>query len=176
MITIKDIAKEANVSEGTVDRVLHNRGGVSQKTEAKIKAIIKKHDFKTNPIASALALKNKYRLSTLIPKYDDSNLFWKSPLMGVLKASQEVANYGVEVNNVTFDQFDPSSYLSQFKVLMKSNPTAVILVPVFVKETKKIINQLEKLNIPYLFFNIDLNGFNNISFIGQDSYLGGYIA
>ena len=52
MITIKDIAKEANVSEGTVDRVLHNRGGVSQKTEAKIKAIIKKHDFKTNPIAT----------------------------------------------------------------------------------------------------------------------------
>ena len=43
MITIKSIAKEANVSEGTVDRVLHNRGGVSKKTEAKIKEILKKH-------------------------------------------------------------------------------------------------------------------------------------
>ena len=31
MITIKDIAKEANVSEGTVDRVIHDRGNVSKK-------------------------------------------------------------------------------------------------------------------------------------------------
>ena len=45
-----------------------------------------------------------------------------------------------------------------------------------IKETKEITDELEKKNIPYLFFNIDLNGFNNISFIGQDSYLGGYVA
>lgn len=176
MITIKDIAREAGVSEGTVDRVLHNRGGVSKKTEASIKEILESHDFKVNPVASALAMKNKFNVATLMPNYDSDNLFWKSPYLGVLKASQEVANYGIKVNNFTFDQFDSSSYLSQFKILMESNPTAVILVPVFIKETQVIIDKLEKLNIPYLFFNIDLNGFNNISFIGQDSYLGGYVA
>ncbi len=176
MITIKDIAKEANVSEGTVDRVLHNRGGVSKKTETKINDILNKHNFKVNPVASALAMKNKFKLATLMPNYDSENLFWKSPYLGILKASQEVVNYGVEVNNFTFDQFDPSSYLSQFKILMESYPTAVMLVPTFIKETKEIVGQLEKLNVPYLFFNIDLEGFNNISFIGQDSYLGGYVA
>ena len=155
MITIKDIAREAGVSEGTIDRVLHNRGGVSKKTEANIKEILKIHNFKVNPVASALAMKNKFNIATLMPNYDTDNLFWKSPYLGVLKASQEVANYGVKVNNFTFDQFDPSSYLSQFNILMGSNPTAVMLVPVFIKETDIIIDQLEKLNIPYLFFNID---------------------
>jgi len=176
MITIKSIAKEANVSEGTVDRVLHDRGGVSKKTEAKIKIILKKHNFKVNPVARALAMKNKFKLLTLMPNFDKDNLFWKSPYSGILKASAEVKNYGVEVNNYFFDQFDADSYLNQFELLMESKPSAVVLVPTFVKETKQIIDRLEKLNMPYLFFNIDLEGFNNISFIGQDSYMGGYVA
>lgn len=176
MITIKSIAKEANVSEGTVDRVLHERGGVSKKTEAKIKRILKKHNFKVNPVARALAMKNKYKLLTLMPNYDSDNSFWKSPYSGILKAGDEVKNYGVEVKNYFFDQFDPDSYLNQFDVLMESKPSAVVLVPTFIKETKQIVDRLQKSKIPYLFFNIDLDGFNNISFIGQDSYMGGYVA
>ncbi len=176
MITIKDIAKEAGVSEGTVDRVLHKRGGVSKKTEAKIEKIFKKHNFKVNPVASALALKNKFKLLTLMPNFDKDNLFFKSPYLGILKASEEVKNYGVEVNNYFFDLFDGDSYLKQFEKLMESKPSAVVFVPTFVKETKQIIDRLEKMNIPYSFFNIDLEGFNNISFVGQDSYMGGYVA
>jgi len=176
MITVKSIAKEANVSEGTVDRVLHNRGGVSKKTEAKIKKILKKHNFKVNPVARALAMKNKFNLLTLMPNYDSDNLFWKSPYLGILKASAEVKNYGVAVNNYFFDQFDPDSYLNQFEALMDAKPSAVVIVPTFTKETKQIVDRLEKLEIPYLFFNIDLEGFDNISFIGQDSYMGGYVA
>ena len=176
MITIKSIAKEANVSEGTVDRVLHDRGGVSKKTEAKIKEILIKHNFKVNPVARALAMKNKFKLLTLMPNYDRDNLFWKSPYSGILKAGEEVKNYGVEVSNYFFDQYNPDSYLNQFEVLMESNPSAVVLVPTFIKETKQIVDRLEKSKIPYIFFNIDLDGFNNISFIGQDSYMGGYVA
>ena len=146
MITIKSIAKEANVSEGTVDRVLHDRGGVSKKTEAKIKEILKKHNFKVNPVARALAMKNKFKILTLMPQYDNDNLFWESPYLGSLKASAEVKNYGVEVNNYFFDQFDADSYLNQFELLMESKPSAVVLVPTFVKETKQIIDRLEKLD------------------------------
>ena len=67
MTTIKDIAKEANVSSGTVDRVLHNRGGVSKKTSERIKDILKKKNFKINQIASSLAMKKHLSLATLIP-------------------------------------------------------------------------------------------------------------
>ncbi len=176
MITIKDVAKLANVSEGTVDRVLHNRGGVSLKTEKLIKEILKKHNYTVNPIARALSIKNKFSLYTLMPNHDKTNLFWKSPLLGVLKASQEVRAYGVEVTNYTFDQFKPSSYLNEFKTLIKSKPHAVLIAPTFIKETKEIVNELEKLDIPYAFLNIDLEGFKNILFVGQNSYAAGYVA
>ncbi|SFD19458.1 LacI family DNA-binding transcriptional regulator [Algibacter pectinivorans] len=176
MITIKDIAKEAQVSEGTVDRVLHNRGGVSKKTEARIKKILKHHNFTVNPIASALAMKNKYVIATLIPEHNDLDLFWKSPHLGILKGAEDVKSFGVQVTNFGYNQYDPNSYLNTFNALLETNPTAVIMVPNFSTETKKIVNQLESLNIPYLFVNIDIDGFNNIAFVGQDSYKAGYIA
>lgn len=176
MITIKDIAKEAQVSEGTVDRVIHNRGGVSKKTEAKIREILERHNFSVNPIASALAMKNKYTIATLMPTHNADDLFWKSPYLGVLKAADDVKTSGILVNHFPFNQYDPHSYFETFKTLLESEPTAVIMVPNFSKETKQIVALLENKNIPYLFLNIDIDGFNNMAFVGQDSYTAGYIA
>ena len=140
MITIKDIAKEANVSAGTVDRVLHNRGGVSPKTETKIKKILKQKKFKINLIASSLAMKKHHNLATLIPQYDEQNLFWKSPYSGIQKANQEVSAYGIENQRIFFDQFDPKSYLKAFRKLIKTEPDAVVMVPIFVKESMKLLD------------------------------------
>jgi len=176
MVTIKDIAKEAKVSEGTVDRVLHNRGGVSKKTELKIKKILAKHNFSVNPLASALAMKKKHKIATLIPNYNDSDLFWKSPYAGILKASEEIKGYGIRVVNFKFDQYDVLQYVDAFNELIQSKPTGVIIVPNFFKETKKMISQLEVLEIPYVFLNIDIDTFDSIAFIGQDSYTAGFVA
>jgi LacI family transcriptional regulator len=52
-MTINDIAILAKVSTGTVDRVIHNRGGVSKKTEKIINNLIKKNNFEINSVASA---------------------------------------------------------------------------------------------------------------------------
>lgn len=176
MIKIKDIAREAKVSEGTVDRVIHNRGGVSKKTEARIRKILDHHNFSVNPVASALAMKNKQQISILIPEYNDDDLFWKSPYMGLLKATNDVVSFGVHVNSFTYNQYDPVYYLNTFKELLKTKPTGVIMVPNFSKETQLIVDELEALDIPYIFLNIDIKGFNNIAYVGQDSYTAGYIA
>ena len=39
-VTIKDVAKAANVSRGTVDRVLYNRPGVSELSKLKVQKAI----------------------------------------------------------------------------------------------------------------------------------------
>ncbi|WP_345004836.1 substrate-binding domain-containing protein [Snuella lapsa] len=176
MITINDIAKEAGVSAGTVDRVLHNRGGVSKKTAEKINAIIKKRNFKTNKIASSLALNKKLKIATLIPRHDEENTFWKAPLLGTQNAQENVEKFGITINNFSFDQFDATSYIDAFDALIASNPDGVIIAPIFTKETTQITKTLENKNIPYLFINVDLEGFNNLSFIGQDAFKGGFLA
>ncbi len=176
MKTIKDIAKEANVSTGTVDRVLHNRGGVSKKTEEEIKLLLKRNNFKINIIARSLALKKHLKIATLIPKYNEENIFWKAPLRGIKTAQEEFEIFGVKVETFEFDQYKVSTYLSQFKALLDSEPDGVIIVPTFRKETHQIVLELEQKNIPYIFLNIDIEGCKNISFIGQESYKSGFLA
>ena len=176
MTTIKDIAREAKVSPGTVDRVLHNRGGVSPETSNRISKILKKKNFKINQIASSLAMKKHLKIATLIPLFDDDNLFWKSPNSGIQKASQEVNANGVEINNFLFDQFDPKNYIENFNKLMETNPDAVVMAPIFIKETSLIIKLLNEKNIPFLFLNINQKGYNNICYIGQKSFEGGSLA
>ena len=176
MITIKEIAEIANVSVGTVDRVIHGRDGVSEKTKNRVQKILEENNFKINILARSLAMKKKYNLSVLIPDFDADNLFWKSPLLGISKAAEEVLSFGIEVNKFTFNQLNKKSYLESFQRLIDGNPEAVILTPLFLNETEIMVGLLEEKEIPYIFLNIEMNGFNNISFIGQDSYKGGYLS
>lgn len=176
MITIKEIAKIANVSVGTVDRVIHNRDGVSKKTREKVQNILTAQNFKINNIARSLAMKKKYNISILIPDFDVDNLFWESPSLGISKGAEEVISFGVEVKKFTFNQLDKESYLQSFQQLINGTPEAVILTPLFLNETKIMVDLLDKNEIPYIFLNIEMPRFNNLSFIGQDSYKGGYLS
>lgn len=44
-IRIKDIAKMADVSVGTVDRVIHGRSGVSEASRKRVEEILKQLDY-----------------------------------------------------------------------------------------------------------------------------------
>lgn len=173
MITIKEIAEIAKVSAGTVDRVVHNRPGVSKKTAERIRKILEEHNFKLNDVASKLANRKKHKIATLIPAFDDVNLFWKSPYKGIFKAKEEVALYGVSTINFNFNLLDSNSYLKSFEEMLATNPDAVLLVPTFKKETQIIVERLNEESIPYLFLNSHVEGCQNITFIGQNSYKSG---
>ena len=173
---IKDIAIKAKVSTGTVDRVIHKRGGVSENKEKIINDIIKKNNFIINSVASALAKNKQYKIATLMPSFDDDDMFWESPFLGAKKASAEIKGFGFNVINYTYSQTDIKTYLNSFNKLIKDKPDGIILVPAFNNKTKNILKKLELAKIPYFFLNINLKGFKNLSFIGQDSFKSGYLA
>lgn len=50
------------------------------------------------------------------------------------------------------------------------------MVPAFKEATKGILKKIEAAKIPYFLLNIKLNGYNNLSYIGEDSYKSGYLA
>jgi LacI family transcriptional regulator, galactose operon repressor len=54
MISSLDLAKICGVSQGTVDRALHNRKGISEKTRIKILNAAKEHGYAPNPAAREL--------------------------------------------------------------------------------------------------------------------------
>ena len=60
--TIKDIARMAGVSAGTVDRVLHNRGDVSPKSKAKVQKVLDEIHFSPMCLLSDWRLKRNILL------------------------------------------------------------------------------------------------------------------
>lgn len=54
-VTIKDVAREANVSASTVSRVISNSPRISEETKKKVNSIIKKLNYHPNVVARSLA-------------------------------------------------------------------------------------------------------------------------
>lgn len=176
MKTIKDIAALANVSIGTVDRVIHNRPGVSKKTKEHIEKIIQEHNFQINKTASTLALNKKYDIAVLIPAIESTSDFWYLPKKGIEKASREIEIHRTSVSYFYFNLLDSNSFEEAFDTLLEKSFDAILLVPIFLQETKKRLIQLEQRKIPYVFINVELQGANNISYIGQHSFDSGALA
>ena len=66
-IKIKDIARMAGVSAGTVDRILHNRGNVSASSRAAVEKVLAEVDYKYNIHASAISRRKEYKIDIVIP-------------------------------------------------------------------------------------------------------------
>ena len=66
-VTIFDVARRAGVSKGTVDRVLHNRGEVSEKTVRKVRKAIEETGYEPNLYASLLATRTPFVIACLLP-------------------------------------------------------------------------------------------------------------
>ena len=58
-VTIKQIAELANVSRGTVDKVLNNRPGVKEETKNKILQIAKELNYQPNFLGEGTCTKQR---------------------------------------------------------------------------------------------------------------------
>ena len=93
-VTIKDIAKAANVSRGTVDRALHGRDGVNPDVAEKIKALAEELGYKPNTIAKALASRSKpIRMGVLLNSI--ANPFFDKVIAGVNAGIESLYDFGV---------------------------------------------------------------------------------
>lgn len=66
-VTIKDIAKIAEVSPSTVSRVIDGNPRISSETSEKIKKVMQQLDYHPNMLARSLARKNTKIVGTLMP-------------------------------------------------------------------------------------------------------------
>lgn len=174
-LRIKEIAKRANVSVGTVDRVIHNRPGVSVKTKQKVDAIIDELGYQPNLVARRLASMKWIHIATLTPKVSEETAYWEVLLNGVLQAEAEILSYGVRIEKYFFDQNDKSSFDQQAELLLKSDVDGVLLTPIFIEESKRFAESCQRLGKPYVFVNSDIPKVESLSYIGPNLYHSGYL-
>ncbi|MEF3312975.1 substrate-binding domain-containing protein [Paenibacillus sp. GYB004] len=88
MVTIYDIAKQANVSAMTVSKVINNTGKISEKTRSRIKKIMEEMNYVPNSMARSLVLQETKMLSLLIP--DITNPFFTTLARGAEDAAMRL--------------------------------------------------------------------------------------
>lgn len=174
-IRIKDIAKKAKVSTGTVDRVIHNRGNVSPEKRSKVKSVMEELGYEPNIIARTLARRSVLRIALLLP--DPSiDPYWELPYKGVEKAWQSVRHYGVELEYSYFNLFDQTDFSKKAAALLKDKPEAIVFPPVFLKAATELLQECAHLGITASLFNTELSGDNVLTYVGQNSYQSGVLA
>tara|TARA_R110002126_G_scaffold66963_1_gene170044 strand:+ start:1651 stop:2709 length:1059 start_codon:yes stop_codon:yes gene_type:complete len=163
---IREIAKRANVSIGTVDRVIHKRKGVSDKTRLKILDIIKELDYQPNVLASRLASKKVYRIGVLIPSASKETDFWNAPITGMKRAEEEIKQYGVDICYFFFQLESRDSFLAQIKLLRKKDVHGVILSPLFKDDATQFVVDCKSKNLPVVYIDSYLQNQKTLSYIG----------
>jgi len=152
-LTIKQIAALAGVSAGTVDRVLHNRGKVSEEALAAVRAVLDTQNYKYNLHSSAIAFKKTGKVWNIVISipFSKEGEYWDLVKSGIDKALGEYSDFSLNIEYVLFDQFDANDCHKAFAKIKKMDCSAAIIGTTFVDETKALCKKLDKNNVPYIF-------------------------
>lgn len=153
-ITIKDIAKIANVSHTTVSRALNNSPYINEETKVKIKALAKELNYVPNYNAKSLVLLKSYVIGVFFSSISEgtSDTFFHEIIKGITKVIDKEYNLVIRgIDNYEYSQqidkknFDGIIVVSQSKsddefisaIIEKNIPIVVINRPI---ETEGIVN------------------------------------
>lgn len=175
IIRIKDIAEMAGVSVGTVDRVIHKRGNVSEKAFQKVQEILEQIEYQPNLLARTLGANKKQHIVALLPNPEQDEYWWLSKT-GVEQTMTRWAHFGLHISTLYFDLYDPKSFTAAADAVLETKPDAVLTAPIFYRESQILFQKLDESKIPYILFNTPVSGSNAKCFIGQNLYESGRVA
>jgi LacI family transcriptional regulator len=173
---IKDIAELAGVSIGTVDRVLHERGEVAEKTRERILKITKDLEYSPNFIARALKTKKKLNIVSLLPYPNEDNAFWNKHSLGMTKAMDELDPFPVTLDQVTFEMLDEDDFQEKTLKVMNLHPDGVIMAPLFKTESIAFCHRLFRKQIPFVFVDGFIKETKFLAYTGEDIFQSGRVA
>lgn len=173
-IKIKDIAKMAGVSSGTVDRVLHNRGGVSESSSKAVERILTEVGYRYNIHTSAVSLTKEFNLVITTPSGIPGE-YWGSVMSGIEHALKEFSDINIHFRQALYNQFDVYSCRSAFESVLEMSPDAVIIGPTFASETVRLCNELDKSEVPYVFVDSVVDGTSPVASYTTDQYACGHL-
>lgn len=165
-VTLEQIAKEAGVSRGTVDRALHARGQIRPELAEKIKAIAEKLGYQPNMGARTLALTKKNLSMGVILQYCESP-FIKEVYKGVQKAAKEVTRQGCKVDIRKIEGICPEEVGLAMDAMINEQVKAIAVVGASNDGLRDKVNACVKQGIPVVTFNAEIDHCNRIAHIGE---------
>jgi LacI family transcriptional regulator len=183
-ITVKEIARLAGVSIGTVDRVLHDRGGVSAETKERVDEIIASLGYEPDILARHLSLNKTYTFRAVLPRADQDSGYWSLCLAGLRLAERDfLAPYRARLRVDEFDRYDRSSYSRLLDEIVEEPGDGLIFAPAMPEDLLPVVERLSARGegrsggpVPYAFFDSEVEGASPVASIAQNPLRGGRLA
>lgn len=170
--TIREIAEMAGVSPGTVYKILHNKGNVSNRSKAAVDKVLAATGYVSDEYFSATA--KSCRLAVLAPAFSIGD-YWSRIYEGIREAVKQSGYPGVSVDYFFYNQFDIYSCLAAHRLLLEKKPDAVIIGPTFLEETVSLCASLDELSIPYALVDSILEGAHPLAIYATDQFSAGRV-
>lgn len=171
-VTIKDIARLANVSVTTVSRVINNKSeGVSAETRQKILQLVEELGYKPNAIARGLVTKKTKTIGLIVP--DISNPFFPDIARGV-EDGAHIYGYNVFLCNTDDDLEKEIEYIN---ALNEKYVDGIIFTGTgsISSSNFRHIMELIKSGIPVVMMDRRIDS-DEIYGVFVDNFEGGYLA
>lgn len=174
-ISITEIAKLANVSIGTVDRVIHNRKGVSPSTAAKIRKIIEETNFTPNVNAQAIQkLNKKISIAFIMHRYTSG--IYKNTFAGCDAAVKYIEGIGYRCNYIYVDDLSLESYCAALQSLIDSDYHVVLTIPQVSDKVDELIRILIQRGKKVICLNREQPNAYNIQILPNPEFTGKLLA
>ena len=165
-VTLKDIAQMAGVHKSTVDKVIHNRPGVSEKKRAEIQKLLEETGYESNPLAKALNYqKKKMKVAVVLLKVDALPEIKR----GIDIVLQDFKSFNINVEFYELYPMDPEKQAEVLYQLRDEKISGVVLQPIdspLVTEASKAITEA---GIPLVVVNTDVPESGRMCFVGQNT-------
>ncbi|WP_066172791.1 LacI family DNA-binding transcriptional regulator [Bacillus marinisedimentorum] len=148
MITIKEIAKLANVSRTTVSRALNNSGYVSEDARKRIEKVIEETGYVPSEHAKSLRTKKTKVIGVILPKISTETA---SRVVNGIDEELAGAGYQILLANTNLDRSKEIEYL---KLLKSRQVDGIILLATNVSDT--VTAAIHDLDLPFVAIGQDI--------------------
>ena len=175
MVTLNDIAREAGVSRGTVDRALNNRGRIQPQVAERIRNIAAEMGYIPNANARALALSGHHIKVGVILQFAET-LFIQEVLRGIMSPVKDSTRYGIELKLERISGLNTDKAIAFMNHFREDKIDAIILVGSNDPALRREIDTCKKAGISVITLNSDVPNSHRRCFIGQNAFRSGQTA
>lgn len=176
MSTMKDIAKLAGCSLGTVDRALNNKPGVSEKTRARILDIAASLQYKPDKIGQKLVSRCKGNISLGVILNPIENPFFDYIKTGIELVAKELGDEGVTTNIYCMNTYTDIEMYALLSHLEESGVSGVVLNGINSPLVHQKLEEMHQKNIKIVTCSSDVDVPFRSCFVGFPHEKSGRVA
>lgn len=170
--TIKDVARLAGVSIGTVDRVLHKRGRVSSANQAAVERAVASLNYHPSQVARALSIRRQnLKIGVSCPFVEQE--FWTDACNGINHAAQQQQKFGIEVILDKYSSYDIAAQKQSLDRLLAMNVQGLMLTAV--QDVDQMLNATIPADTPFCTVIDDCPASRRLFHVGPNDYAMGQV-